>query len=1304
MRELSITKAFLKNYNVFWDGNPLDSYVLANSKALLPVIFVALDKAVNDPTRLATMLSYGIEVNKEAVCFIEAINVNVLDEDKIINEIKQFGGIDAVINHLYLLEDSDGLDIDVAKYCSLIREHFAGAKNGKKIAIKDDFDFLTLGTVKKNENTSLPDAIEMVSDLDERLATAGYSAKPDESDSQDPLADAARNFVLERSYAAMDDMGKALIEEIAVVATADYLSKHSGKSIEELVKAADVELKVDEITVLAAIQNQSVIMQSTADYFFCQPYQIVFSETVYDLRAKLFRFSESRSFGDPSSTWYQYAKKNVSKLKLSPFLRRCLVGSLVANRFDSQKFVELFLLMDSSEIKDMIGQNKIRNNLVYRAKSSQLIERQLNKRVVGQESAIASLCEGYLTSSINASTGPRTIYTFVGPSGVGKTYLASQLLADLNQQEKTGYDFTVFNMEHYADQRDASKLFGSGIQYVDASLGMLTHVVRAQPRQILLFDEIEKAHSTVIQSLLSILDSGVAKDQTSQEEVDFSQCIVIFTTNLGQDVISSNSENYLISVFDILRNSENPANKNRLSPEFVNRLAKGYPIVFNELKINHLLRLAESELTGKSTPDPQVQFLWSDDFASFMLKSMAPDISVRALKGEVAKIQSEVLSKATPLFDQVSHEKIVFNIEVEKETETEQTPLTKLLLLDNDSRVYDQLSRTDANSELFLCDSRDSIQLAIEEHLPDALLVDLDTIDNLPHFLEEELGEQSKLPIFSYRIVTFDSVDSSVSSVHDVREHFNIESRLFEKSFQGMVARVQYYLSSERTLSNMMRRREALSYHCTVLPTEAGFSVSFGRQTVKQVVQSHDLRASELFKMSLPKVKLDDVIGLERAKKRMVDVIGWLKAPEKLNHFGVSVPSGFLFSGPSGTGKTLLAKAVAGESGLPFFAVSASELSSSNSGGTTENIKKLFATARKYAPSMIFIDEIDAIAARRSNSNQGADRDRNLTVNALLIEMDGFVSGTDAVFVMAATNHPELLDRALVRPGRFDETILCDLPNRHARQCFFNKFSQKHNIKLNDRDFINLVSSSRGMSSAQIDQVFREAIYQSVSEGKLLSVEALKKTMVRVSYGSPNEHIVLGEKEKKRTAYHEAGHLLVTSLLFPNQAIDFVTIEPRDQALGFLATRAEEEYESYSSVRIHNSLEVLIAGRVAEKLFSEGHQEVSTGASNDIKKATQLAMHAVYEGGLESSIGPVDVAMLTKFEESDLLIAAQKAVQKWIINAETSVEKRLTAHRDALDTIANTLYEKESLLADEVEQLLVDTVGSSKLFYGTSDS
>lgn len=1265
--EQEICAAFFGDTQIALSGSEVDIKLLSHRDSLLPIVLATIDLLVDDAARLNTMYRYDIRIDDNTLCGITVSYLEVFDLDKTIATINLVGGILSLKSFL-IIDESTGVDeaYELMPLCAAVTE-FTDANSA--LDELDTHQHLTfLSPVSRQKSWQMP--VSVTRD------------------------DHFENVDTGKIYQALDSDGKQFIEELSVVASADYLSIHKDQNIESLSnsKMVDIEAGIDHL--LAALLTQETVLKALAKYFQCQSYQLRFSQGVYRLRGNTYHLADNRTLGEPTTSWYALAKKQYTKIKLSMNCVELITGAIEEGcKFDIDTFVASLLELDCPSIQGLHSLNETSNNVLLRTQISQKMRVALEQKVIGQDDAVSSLCQGYLTASLSAAEGPRVIYTFAGPPGVGKTFLAHQLSEQLEIHEQTGYEFNVFNMEHYTDQRDGMKLFGSGVQFVDANLGALTRLVRAMPRQILLFDEIEKAHPTVIQSLLSVLDSGMAKDQTSQENVRFDQCIIIFTTNLGYEVLGRNTQSKALSVFDVLKSAKHPANGSSLSPEFVNRLAKGFTVVFNQLKTNHLIKLAEKELEKHSKVDEQISFQWADNFAGFLLKTLSPDIGIRALKTQTTKLQAHILTSAAGELEHHSSSQLAFQVSSEDMNENSDI---SLVLLDDDNRTIELFEQHSLKQKVQLCSDIDVLNSVVTRELPDALLIDVDTLAssglNIAD-LQSRCSTSLTLPIFTYRLVDSAKAPKPTASSQCVREHFELCIRSASqdeilRSLQRVITRIQYYITTEKFLEHMIKRREAIDFNCSFDKTDNGLLVSFKQTQLKQLVDSQDLTGSELFRMSLPEVKLDQVIGLERAKKRVSEVLDWIKSPHKLNQLGVSIPTGFLFAGPSGTGKTFLAQAVAGESGLPFFAVSAAELSSSNVGGTTENIKKLFAMARKYAPAIIFIDEVDAIAAKRDIASSGGSRDRNLTVNTLLTEMDGFASGRDNVFVLAATNYPEALDDAMVRPGRFDETIYCDLPNREARTQFFKRFVQRYELELDSDTIAELVSASRGMSSAELEQVFREVIYQSVGSQKRITIELIKQTMIRVTYGTPSESIVLSEQEKLRTAYHEAGHLLISALLFPNQEIQFVTIEPRNQALGFVATREEEEYESYSRQRIGHRLEVLLAGRAAELLLADNPDDISTGASNDIYKATSLAMHAIYEGGLEPSIGPINVPMITKFEESELVIQAQHAVQKWIMDAEASVIERLGQHRKVLDAIANALYERESLLAEEIKILL----------------
>ena len=1288
MTQLKITHAAFNNLSIYFGGQGLSEKELSQSNMFFPILLILLEKTLTNKAMLDDIVTFDLIFNKKSFFYVEATNVDIKRADVFINILNEMKGIQFLLPLFNELED-DFLEknrYDLVDFFSNIREKVLDSLNLNGGDIRSTlnrvFDYIKMPLL----------SAKFINKQKKHLS--GEEAFVVSSPAENNLKNKVRKpFLLTETYPQLNGEDKKIFNELAVLASAMYLSKTPKKNA--IVDIAELEaLPVDEITLLAGIINHRQILEAFAIHFNCQSYQIIFNSEVYLLREKLKLTATTRTIevNNCTTNWYQFAKGFAVNLQLNAAVNDCFSASIENEQFNIDSFVNAIVAHESPQIKMFVEMNQHGNKIVKTAITSEKIKKELNRIVIGQDAAVSSLCQGYLSSSIEAPQGPRLIYTFAGPSGVGKTYLASQLQLQLNQFEKSGYAFSVFNMEQYSNERDAMKLFGSGVQYTDASLGMLTSEVRAQPRQVLLFDEVEKAHSITLQSLLSILDSGIAKDETSREEIDFSQCIVIFTTNLGQETLQNTPQHSSVSVFDLLRHAENPSNNTKLSPEFINRLAKGFPILFSELKVNHLLRLAEMQVSKVEPSSSYVAYNWPDNFSSLMLQSMSPDISVRALKSNFSKHKSLILSRAIPYLLE-STQDIEFQVSIEQVEINIDKRSTQLLLLDDDSRVFDQVKEHPSKCNVSLCEDVDKLHHAIESFHPDALLIDIEALNKnhipLPQIISKIFERNHKTAIFTYCLVGSTANLREQSFAHEVREHFNIQLDDFSSAFTAMLSRVDYYIETERKLFNMKRKNEQLQYQCEVINQDGIFHATYKALSVCQLIQSVDLKEGDLFKCTLPALKLDDVIGLERAKKRLVEVVSWLKSPEKLANFGVKVPSGFLFAGPPGTGKTFLAKALAGESGLPFFNVSSSDLSDKYAGGATKKIKKLFATARKYAPAIIFIDEIDAIAGKRSSSTSSLARDNNATVNALLTEMDGFTPESDPIFILAATNYPQLLDSAIVRPGRFDETIYCDLPNAEARKQFFTRFSSKHQITFSEDELKQLVSSSQGMSSAEIEQVFRESIYQAIGDNTPLTSEDIKQTMIRVSYGLPSDHIVLSAEEKRRTAYHEAGHLLLTKLLFPKQPIDFVTIEPRSNALGFVATRAADEYESLSSSRVKHRLEVLLAGRVAEKIYTKSVDEVSSGAASDIEKATELAMHVIYEGGLEPSVGPVNVGLLTKYEESDLLLKAQDAVQSWLLNAEKSAETRLIKHRSQLDHIANTLIEKESLIRSEIEDLFL---------------
>ncbi len=1264
-------------------GTTLDGDIIPHDDVLLPFLMVYLD-AVTVGTKLENKLcEFEAYKHSDSLLYLKVRNVKVLDYDLAENVIRHLKG--------YLgLSTLNADEIDILPLVTSFRNCLVNVNENEIINRTHEIYKLVSSDFKLKVEQSF--AEEAIKEQQERMVPPEFSVDDFDAlfDKPDSPTPSSPSLNLKEIYTKVGGITKQFFDEISVVVCGQYLQAQLGKDINDLSVKHIPEVEVSSL--FAAIMNIPEMLLELAEYFHCQPSQLIMPENVYSKRTYLLENAVTRSFSvnDVSKTWYSIASSYALYLNFTDEAQQCVNQISELKGVVGSEFVDKLMRLNLPFITQLKQLNHSKNAIAKAVKISQALNRELNKKIIGQVKAVSHLSNGYLSSSLVSPDGPRLIYTFAGPSGVGKTYLGSSFCELLNQHEQSGYAFTEFNMEQYSHEKDAMKLFGTGVQYTDASLGTLTSKVRACPRHILLFDEIEKAHNTVIQTLLGMLDKGVAQDQTSQELINFKQCIVIFTSNLGQDVLAKNTQGHALNVFDVLRQTANPSSGTKLSFEFINRLAKGYSVLFSSLRANHYLHIAEQAVNQSAKTNHNVTFYWPMRFSSFLVRALAPEISARQLGTILSKIKADILTKSADLLDEQS-DIIEFTVTVNESTS--QAEARQMLLFDNDKRLHDALNVLDTNVNINHVSTLESLPDQMKHQRPDALLIDSESVSqsqtSLSEIIEKVREQNSSIPIFTYQLAQLEKALQTDNDCVDVLEHFSIQLDDIKEGFKELLGKVNHYLTVDKTIQRMLSRNEALDYTLSVDKRDNKLVATFDNLHYKQLIQSKDLQESTLFQQSLPSATLDDVIGLERAKMRLTEVIGWLRYPEKLSNFGIKIPTGFLYAGPPGTGKTLLAKAVAGECKLPFFSASAAELSSPHSSGTTENIKSVFAVARKYAPSILFIDEIDAIAGKRTANNDGASRDRNLTVNALLTEMDGFTTQQEPVFVMAATNHPHLLDDALTRPGRFDEIIYCDLPNKEARRIFFERFANKHNLSWPNETVDQLANVSQGMSAAQIDQVLRESIYQAVGNNETLSTEHVKDTIVRIVYGSPSDHITLSTEEKNRTAYHEAAHLVTHKLLFPTHPVDFVTIEPRNQALGFVATRSPDEYESLSKQKVHDQLQVLLAGKVGEAICSGDQNQVSTGASNDIEKATRLAMHAIYEGGLEPSVGSVNVAMLTKYEESELLSNAQNAVKTWLANAEENVTALLLNHTDQLERVATRLIEKESLLKDEIDKLFV---------------
>ncbi len=446
------------------------------------------------------------------------------------------------------------------------------------------------------------------------------------------------------------------------------------------------------------------------------------------------------------------------------------------------------------------------------------------------------------------------------------------------------------------------------------------------------------------------------------------------------------------------------------------------------------------------------------------------------------------------------------------------------------------------------------------------------------------------------------------------------------------------------------------------------------------------------------KVTFSDVAGVEEAKEEVSELVEFLRDPGKFQKLGGKIPRGVLMVGPPGTGKTLLARAIAGEAKVPFFTISGSDFVEMFVGVGASRVRDMFEQAKKHAPCIIFIDEIDAVGRHRGAGLGGGHDEREQTLNQLLVEMDGF-EGNEGVIVIAATNRPDVLDPALLRPGRFDRQVVVPLPDIRGREQILKVHMRKVPLAENVKPSI-IARGTPGFSGADLSNLVNEAaLFAARANKKLVDMDDFERAKDKIMMGAERRSMVMSEKEKRLTAYHEAGHALVGLNVPSHDPVYKVTIIPRGRALGVTMYLPEEDKYSQSKEQLESMISSMFGGRIAEQIVF-GADHVTTGASNDIERATQIARNMVTRWGLSDKLGP-----LTYSEEEDEVFLGHSVTKHKAISDETThlideeirnivnrnyqrAEKILTENRDKLDIMANALMKYETIDREQIDAIM----------------
>jgi cell division protease FtsH len=978
----------------------------------------------------------------------------------------------------------------------------------------------------------------------------------------------------------------------------------------------------------------------------------------------------------------------------------------------------------------------------------------LRTRVFGQDHAIHQFIEGLFNAEVVAAADtdrrrPRGLFLFAGPPGVGKTYLAELAASHLDRP------FMRFDLSAYAHGHESVDLAGIPRMYQGAKPGLLTEFVQRNPNALLLFDEIEKAHTTIIQLFLQLLDVGRLQDRFTEQDVEFRDTIVILTTNVGRSlydnenaagVHQANAAFHRSTVLDALRSEVDPRTREPFFPSAIcSRLATGYPILFNHLRVENLALIARTELSRVGTlleRQHGQRYRVAEEIPLAIVMREGARTDARTIKAQAEAFLKEEVFKTCQLFsdERVDNtfgeiEELIVAIDEEHADEVAQQLFRNTerpaVLFVGDSlvgRFYEQVI-----PEVEWCTAFTTEQVfdLLTKRTVDFVLLDLAMQPRQYAELTEAFRDVSALSGPDKTMVAFDhgplaarrfaagqqllerlharmpetpvylfSLEDGAIGCGSIDEELllacvraggargaiqtSLSGRRREEwqskrdALRGEVESIAKRLRMERIAAELARQSKVIAFDTAPVLDEGERRLRVRCRNFRSVraIRGADSRAL-VSDVERPTTRFTDVIGATGAKEALTFIRDWLREPKKYAAAGVDPPRGVLLTGPPGTGKTMLARALAGESDCAFLVESATSFVTIWQGSGHQNVRDLFDRARRYAPSIVFIDEIDAIGKTRVGAI-GAGRAEEDTLNALLTEMDGF-SKTASVVVIAATNHPEPLDPALKR--RFSREIDVELPTRAERQLYLRtRLGAKERHEVSDQMIERLAAQSAGKSIANLEHILNQAAIMAIGNDGLITDTILGEAYEKVAMGEAK-----AGADPVRTARHEAGHALLMCLL--GEPPVYVTIVGRGSFGGYTALDDRDERRSRTRPELEDRICQILGGREAERLYYGEGAGDSTGPSNDIEQATRIAEAMVYELGMAEEVGFVRIDRSRLLSE-ELAERCYKAVRRIIDAQSARTRALLTEHRHTLDGLVTALLERNRLLKEELLQLL----------------
>ena len=964
---------------------------------------------------------------------------------------------------------------------------------------------------------------------------------------------------------------------------------------------------------------------------------------------------------------------------------------------DMLEDLELFEEMDDfpemESIEEVAG-----NSIGDVMESIKQIQNTLRKNIYGQDEAIFSVVSGYFNTLVRNTIGgngkgPRATFLFAGAPGVGKTYLAQMTARAMH------LPFRRFDMSSFSDKEAPLEFAGSDKVYRNGHEGLVTGFVRENPKCVLLFDEIEKAHMNIIHLFLQILDIGRLKDSHTGKNVSFENAIIIMTTNAGKTLYENLEPGAPMPgrkvIVNALATEVNPVTGNKFFPEAIcSRFAAGNIVLFNPLGAQELLNIGQTCLADYAEDFKEnfhIDLTFDNNLCAALLFAEGGRVDARALKGRA----SNFVSSEAYNWIRFAHEKEEISLEnitqIRLVTDVGDQDTAKLFSIQKKPTILLYSERPDTfaylgNPEKFHflipADKQQAEEWIATEEI-DLAICDIfgneattlnieDTASQGRRLMDTLIKERIPVLVYSTKKRTINNEERQALSEIGA-------SGFFERDFPQIsfvkLEEICKRVHNEKMLRDLGRARKVLAFDCTY--DWDGGSIGIINLKNMRIIPAIDAQDQpDIVGLCATDTTFDSIIGAEDAKDELKGFISYLKEPRAYAKNSVPAPKGIILYGPPGTGKTMLAKALAHESGATFIATQGNNFLSGRLGAGAQEVKRLFAMARKYAPSVLFIDEIDIVAKNRMTDGTAGD-----VINALLNEMDGFSTNPSRpVFVLAATNFDvsygasSALDPALLR--RFDRRIFVDLPNRQERMTFIHKRLTGSRQVLSDTLVENIALRSTGMSLAELEAVIDFALRGMLQKGlPALTDQLLDEAFETYRYGEKTEW---DESTLHRIAVHEAGHVVI-SYLAGNKPT-YVTVAGRSNYGGYMQVHKENSVQTKK--HLLDTIRTALAGRAAEMVFFGEEDGISVGAADDLKVATEIAMRMITVYGMHNEHG------LAFDNEGRTREQTLGLCNRILADELDKAVALLTANHGKTQNLVDVLMRKNHLIGNEIGQIL----------------